>query len=66
MDLRIEIRDDEDMLVADLCILQDGSDVEGAARIVDFIRDNFTVEADYPRVPVSDELPEGALGQYYT
>lgn len=46
MDLRIEIRDENDDVLCELTVYQDGSDSEGADRIEQYIRNNFTVEEE--------------------
>jgi hypothetical protein len=44
MDLRVVITNEHDEIIADEVIYQDGSDLEGAKAIVDYMKDNFDVE----------------------
>jgi hypothetical protein len=43
MDLRVLVIDENDDIIAEEAIYQDGSDSEGADIIVQFIEDNFTL-----------------------
>ena len=44
MDLRITIRDEDDLILDEVTIYQDGSDSDGAARVRAVIQDEFVVE----------------------
>ena len=44
MDLRIKITDEDDEIRGYVTIYQDGSDSEGADKIIDWIKGNFTTE----------------------
>lgn len=46
MDLRITITDENSDTLEQVTIYQDGSDSEGAAKIIDFIRQEFVIEGD--------------------
>ena len=44
MDIKITLVDEDDYLLDEIYIYQDGSDAEGAQRIRDWIEKNFNVE----------------------
>ena len=52
MDLRITIKDEDDLVLDHIVIYQDGSDSEGTARIREMLKKEFAVEAD----PDADEF----------
>lgn len=46
MDLKIIIIDEDEIIVEEVSIYQDGSDSEGAARIVEMLHQEFECEDD--------------------
>lgn len=44
MDLNIIIKDEDGVVLQQVNIYQDGSDSEGAQKVVDFIKDTFKVD----------------------
>jgi hypothetical protein len=46
MDLRIKITDENDFVLQDITVYQDGSDSDGAETIAAFIRASFDIDRD--------------------
>jgi len=46
MDIRVVMIDENDDIMDDLSIYQDGSDSEGVAKIREYLENNFAVESD--------------------
>jgi hypothetical protein len=54
MDLRITIIDENSEILEQVVIYQDGSDSEGAAKIVSFLRQSFMTQCDECRESYDD------------
>ncbi len=52
MDLRIEIKDENQDIMRQIVIYQDGSDSEGCQQIIEFIQTHFTIdESEWANLP---------------